>query len=201
MRTNILFCSLLLCWSTALFAQQDSVTCRFPGEHQYGKARIYLNDRKSTFYKVSRLTIQDDSLTLRMESDYNPTGEVRLKKVHLSDVYIVNVNNGTYAAEYCIAGALVCGAAALLGVNDNSDYYNSYSYEDTEMDSGTKKSMVLGFTLAGAVIGGIWGASTQKWQTIYRQGHVSQGKPDIKFRLAYFPQEKGMGIALKLGIL
>jgi len=86
--------------------------------------------------------------------------------------------------------------SALLGVNDNGS--NS---QYGELDPDLKKSMVLGFTLAGAVIGGIWGAATPKWEIVYRMGDVSQHTLHMEWRFTSLQQNSAPGITLCLKYL
>ncbi len=179
-----------------LHAQQDSTMAKFPGEHQFGKTHIYLNNRTNTFIKASEVTIIDDSLLISEKIPYDSGGGKKNHHLHLSDIYIIKTKTGSYAGEYCLAGALLCGVSALIGVNDNSS-----TYQYGELDKGTKKSVVLGFTLAGFVIGGIWGASTPKWETIYRMDNVSQTRLHIRYRLACRPETRSIGLNVAFNYL
>lgn len=161
---------------TASFSQQ---TFQFSGVHEYAKSIVYMDDTNSTFYKAKSISIVDDSVTITPVSEY-PDYDTPPINSNLNNIYTIRTSQGTRAAEYALYGGLLMGLSSILAIADvASDPY-------TEIDETAARNLTIGFTVGGALIGGIWGASKHKWKTIYQKDTFSQNPPvEIQYGLSY----------------
>lgn len=186
---------ILLSLSMQSFAQDGASTdFLFPGSHQYSKAMIYLNDESTTLYNVNSLTIVDDVLTFKPKTA--PGIISNEENIGLNNVYLIKVSRGTKAAEYAVWGALIGGLSGFLGaVQGVNDAENQALMRGETVTNGDEliRNITVGFTIGGLIIGGIYGASQHKWETVYNESNFSNFIPEnLKYSFSYMPKSKGV---------
>ena len=180
---------IILLLSVAVFAQEQEL--KFPGEHNFTKSIIYMDDENATFYLANSIHIVDDSVSITPKAESGQFGAVDIVNAHINDIYTIRISQGTRAGEYALYGGLLMGLSAVLAVADvGSDPY-------TEIDESAARSFVIGFTVGGALVGGIIGANKHKWKTIYQKDEYS-ARPSLKFNygLACTPNADGLMFCL-----
>lgn len=202
MKKIITFALLILLTSSVQTFSQDSTSTQllFPGSHQFSKAMVYLNDEATTLYNVNSLSIVDDVLTFKPAT--SPGVISNEENIGLNNVYLIKVSRGTKAAEYAIWGALLGGLSGFLGaVQGVNNAENEALMRGETVTNGDEliRNFTIGFTIAGLVIGGIYGASQHKWETIYNESNSSNFLPkNLKYSFAYLPNSKGLLLNMRL---
>ena len=168
MRTVNLFLVLFFLLSAYAFSQErtTNASLHFQGEHNYKRAKIYLDDDNNTLYDAKSLVIKDDSLSIVRKINYYTTSGYQdpTANLHINDVYMIKVSKGTNAALYAVLGGLTGGLAAILAFADAGSEVYTVDKEDYE---NLRWNMIIGSTIGGVIIGGIWGSTVHNWQTIY----------------------------------
>ena len=193
---------LLLSLSVQSFSQDNTSTnLFFSGEHKYSKAMVYLNDEATTLYETKSLVINDDVLTLQKPAPYAGATATQ-EQFSLSNIYLIKVSKGTKAAEYAIWGGLLGGLSGFLGaIQGVNDAENQALMEGKTVTNSDEivRNITVGFTIAGVVIGGIYGASQHKWETIYNESNLSNFIPkNLKYSFAYSPNSKAMLLNMRV---
>lgn len=196
MKKMFTLCLLILLSLSVQSFSQDGASAEliFPGSHQYSKSMIYLNDESTTLYNVNSLTIVDDQLTFTPKTA--PGIITNEENIGLNNVYLIKVSRGTKAAEYAVWGALIGGLSGFLGaVQGVNDAENQALMRGETVTNGDEviRNITVGFTIGGLIIGGIYGASQHKWETIYNESNLSSFIPkNLKYSFAYVPNSKGV---------
>ena len=180
---------LIFILTASIIAQAQSL--KFPGTNRYSKSIIYMDDENSTFYKAQNVTIINDSVTISLvPTDFTEPAPIH---AHINDIYTLRISQGSKAGEYAIYGALLMAVSSLLAVADvSSDPY-------TEVDENAAKNLTIGFTIGGALVGGIIGSTKHKWKTIYQKEDSGQTSAlQINYGLVF--SEKAGGIMLNLSL-
>lgn len=140
---NLIIATLLIISFTA---NSQIVKYNLPPKSYYKSANITMKDFKK--YDGMKVYIKSDSISF-----VNANSELPLN-ISLSKVDYIRVNNGNQALVGAGLGALLMGLSALNSVVQNPGYSNGGSF-------------VIGFTVSGAVIGGLIGVFILKKKTYY----------------------------------
>jgi hypothetical protein len=141
---NRIFFSLVLLIPLILNAQVEKFN--LPPKTVYNRGKITLID--FTKYEGKKLFIMPESISfIHVSSNLN-------QSIMLSEIDYIRVQEGTQALTWCGYGALFMGLVALLNVIDEPYIQNP-------------GGLVVGFTISGAVIGGLIGLAIPKWKTYY----------------------------------
>lgn len=141
----------LLAVSTGSHAQTATV---------YANGNVYMAGNPRKLVKAGDLSIVDQSL------NFTNRRTKQHAQLDLSQIHKVRVIEGSYAGEYALYGGLSMAALSWLSLLQAKADLEADGY-DTSGEGGFEAKLVLGFTAAGALIGGIWGAKTPKWKTLY----------------------------------
>lgn len=138
---------LLILVLISMVVKSQITTYNLPPKVYYSQAKITLTD--FTKYECNELLIKSDSVFF-VNSNYNSNGSLALSKIDY-----IRVKTGNQGLKWCGYGALFMGLVAV----SNLGGYPNYQY-----DSG---GFVIGFTLSGALIGGLVGLAIPKWKSYY----------------------------------
>jgi len=165
-------------------------TLAFPGEHHYQRSIIYLDDEQKSRIEANHLFINDDALTVTPRAGKNQTAPLQEQNFDLSGIYMIKTSKGTRAAEYAVYGGLIGGLSGLLAWGQAKAEAASDPFMETDDDLA--KQLTIGFTVGGALIGGIVGAGKHKWETIYYQDKVATSPTKISLSLCCDRKSHGM---------
>ena len=117
-----------------------------PPKFYYNKGTITLHD--FTKYEGTQITIMSDSINfINTYTNLN-------QSLMLSNIDYLRVQEGNQALMWSGLGALLFGLSGILAVMDEPYIDNPGGW-------------VVGFTISGAVIGGLVGLAIPKWKTYY----------------------------------
>ena len=170
---------LLLVLGSASCLAQKAPGVRLDGT-AYSQARVYLYD--DTRVEAKDLVINGDQINFVQKS----TQQRRAYRLH--DIHVIRVVDGTRFRDYALFGAGVGAASSIL---------TSLTYEPPSGEEINYGPLILGFTAATALIGGIVGTLTPRWKTLY----VGNGQPQpsglgIKSGPTFAPGQVGMQFRL-----
>ncbi len=145
--TFILFDSLV--YAQATDSRKDSMNQLENKTYERVKITFKNNDR----IMVSKLRCIGDKVSYRL----NENSE--FLDININEVAVIRVYQGTEAGKWAIIGGLATGGAAAL----------SLAILSSDETSGTIPSApwIVGWTLAGGLLGAILGGNQEKWNTIY----------------------------------
>jgi hypothetical protein len=127
-------------------AKSQISTYNLPPKVFYTNATITLKD--FTKYECKNMHIKPDSVL------FTNAHSGLEERVPLSTIDYIRVQEGNEGLKWCGYGALLMGLIAVVDITS----YPQFQY------SG---EFVIGFTLAGAVVGGLIGLAIPKWKTYY----------------------------------
>lgn len=114
-----------------------------------------------SFYRTANVTLKDFSKyecrNVHIQSDsiyFTNTKSRSSESLALSDIDYIRVKEGNQALKWSGLGALCMGLITALNTTEYS----------TSGDTGT---LIAGFTISGAAIGGLIGLTVPKWKTYY----------------------------------
>lgn len=179
-RSQIVFLVLLSIYSNTY---SQTITHNFPDTKLYGKGKIYFLDNKRL--EVRKLMIKGDQLTFSKKNDS--------KRYHhdLTDIYIVKVKTGTRARQYALYGALAFGISSMFAAVQAQSL-------DLEGDVN-EGAFIFGFTVGGAALGALIGATQQKWKTLFVNEKTSS--TNIHFELYPLVQTQPHYLGLNVNLI
>lgn len=140
---------LILLAIVPLLAASQIKTYNLPPKTYYKNAKITLKD--FTKYECKSLVIKTDSVHFfhinRLSTEILP----------LDNVDYIRVQTGNQGLKWCGYGALLMGLIAAINV--------SYAQENNSPPN--PGNVILGFSIGGAVFGGLIGLAIPKWKTYY----------------------------------
>jgi len=131
----------------SIFANSQVVKLNLPPNSYYRNVNITLKD--FTKYEGMKVHISEDSISF---IDVNTNQYMDL---NFTNIDYLRVKEGNQALKWAGLGALCMGLSAIIAVAEYPDYYRN---------SG---GFIFGFTLSGAVLGGLIGLAVPKWKTYY----------------------------------
>jgi len=142
MRKSITFTLLIV----SIIAQSQVTNYNLPPKTFYKKVNVTLKD--FTKYECKSVNINTETISfINLNTNLN-------ESLALTKINYLRVQNGNQALKWSGLGALLMGLTAALNV---------FEYPDTQNSGG----LIVGFTLSGAVIGGLIGLAIPRWKTYY----------------------------------
>jgi hypothetical protein len=150
----------------------------------YKVAKIYRTER-SDKYEVRNLELTNDTL---VTFDETKAGIINKVQISTNNIRYVSVKNGTHALAY---GAVTGGAVLSIAAIATSATINDPNYEP---ERGKAAAVIVGFTAAGALVGGLVGALIPKWKTL----SIRQKETTVSLILSPKIRKDYMGFGLVL---
>lgn len=130
-----------------IIGKTQIINYNLPPKQYYNRANITLKNFSK--YECQKLNIKSDSLSfMNIHSSANVS-------LALNQIDYIRVQNGNEILQWGGYGALLVGLIAILNV---AKYPNSQS---------NPINIIAGFTISGAVLGGLIGLAIPKWKTYY----------------------------------
>lgn len=149
---SVIIASLMV--APCISVEQESLVKRQTSS--FGKGRFLRADGKKVYF--SGVELADSIFT------YQPERSKESRSVSASQVIRIEVERGSYALEY----GLLCGLSCLIFTSLAVASSESEASElGVEADSDLGASLVVGFTVAGGLIGALIGSSRKKYTVVY----------------------------------